>query len=88
MNAVPQVLRLPLAFAFTVAVAYAACTMLFWMFPGAAGAFMNGLFHGLDFRRLQGAAGFTFGAFALALAGIAGWAFLMALVFGWIRTRV
>ena len=88
MNAVPQVLRMPLAFALTVALAYAACTALFWMFPDAAGAFMNGLFHGLDFRRLQGAAPFSFGGFAFALAGIAGWSFLMALVFGWIRTRV
>jgi hypothetical protein len=41
------------ALAGTVAGDYAACTLVFWLWPEAAVNFMNGLFHGLDFRKLQ-----------------------------------
>jgi hypothetical protein len=33
------------AFALTVAIGYAACALVFWMFPQAAAGFMNALFH-------------------------------------------
>jgi hypothetical protein len=82
-------LRTASTFAVTVAIAYAACTFVFWLFPQAAASFMNGLFHGLDFRRLQdGASLFSFGGFLFALLGITGWAFLLGMLFGWLQGRV
>ena len=41
------------ALAVTVGVGYTACALLFWAWPEAAANFMNALFHGLDFRKLQ-----------------------------------
>lgn len=82
-------IRTGTAFAGTVAVGYAACTLVFWLWPEAAANFMNGLFHGLDFRKLQsGAALFTFGSFVYALLVMAAWAFGMGALFGWIFARL
>ena len=77
-----------LAFAATVSIGYAACTLLFWLWPDAAATFMNALFHGLDFRKLQsGPALFSFGSFLWALAAMALWAFGLGTIFGWVFDR-
>jgi uncharacterized protein DUF5676 len=77
------------ALAVTVAVGYTACTLVFWLWPEAAAGFMNSLFHGLDFRKLQsGPALFNFGSFVYALAGITLWAFGLGAVFGWLSGRM
>ena len=79
MNAI---LRHGLAFAITIAVGYAACALIFLSFPEASATFMNSLFHGLDFRRLQPAGGgFDFAGFAAAGAVLTGWAFLLGCLF-------
>ena len=81
-------IRTGAALSITAGIAYAACTFLFWLWPDAAAAFMNGLFHGLDFRRLQvGPALFSFGSFAYALAVLMAWAFILGTLFGWLRQR-
>jgi len=77
------------ALAVTVAIGYALCTLVFWLWPEAAANFMNGLFHGLDFRKLQsGAMLFSFGSFFYALVVIAAWAFGLGTLFGWIFGRL
>ena len=76
------------AFALTVAIGYSACALVFWAFPGAAAAFMNGLFHGLDFGKLQGEpARFAFDGFAGALAVITIWAFFLGALFSFLNER-
>lgn len=76
------------ALAVTTAIGYAACTLVFWLWPEAAANFMNALFHGLDFRTLQsGAALFSFGSFVYALAILAVWAFALGTLFGWLFER-
>lgn len=45
-----------LALGATAGVGYAACALVFRLWPAAGAAFMNSLFHGLDFRKLQGGA--------------------------------
>ena len=81
-------LRTGTAFGITVAIGYAACTLVFWLWPEAAANFMNGLFHGLDFRKLQsGAALFSFGSFLYALLVLAVWAFGLGALFGWLFGR-
>lgn len=75
-------------FAATVGIGYAACTLVFWMFPEAAANFMNALFHGLDFRKLQGGSSlFSFGSFLYAEAILMGWAFALGSLFGWLDSR-
>ena len=80
-------MRLGGAFAATVAVGYGLCTLLFWLFPDAAASFMNALFHGLDFRPLATAGGFTLGSFAFGAAVLVGWAFMLGTLFGWLAER-
>lgn len=76
------------ALAVTVAIGYAACTFVFWLWPEAAASFMNALFHGLDFRKLQsGSALFSLGSFASALVVMAVWAFGLGTLFGWLSGR-
>lgn len=47
--------------ALTVVVGYTICALIFVTYPDASMLFMNALFHGLDFRKLQ----VTSGAFSL-----------------------
>ena len=68
--------------AVTVGAAYTACALVFRIWPESAVSFMNALFHGMDFRRLQvGPALFDFGAFAYALVIFMGWAFLLGALY-------
>ena len=76
------------AFAATVALGYALCTIVFWIWPDSAANFMNALFHGLDFRRLQsGASLFSYGGFLYAELVLAAWAFMLGTLFAWIAAR-
>jgi hypothetical protein len=69
--------------AVTVGAAYTACALVFWIWPESAVNFVNALFHGMDFRRLQaGPKLFDFGAFAYALVIFMGWAFLPGALHG------
>ena len=77
------------ALAITVGIGYAACALAFRAAPDAAMTFMNALFHGLDFRKLQsGPALFDFGSFFFALLVAVVWAFVLGAVFGWITDRL
>ena len=77
------ILRNGTAFALTVALGYAACAAVFWIFPGSAMTFMNALFHGLDFRMLQPASNaFDFSGFAYAGVILTAWAFMLGCAFG------
>lgn len=77
------------ALAITVGIGYTACALIFRAAPDAAMTFMNALFHGLDFRRLQsGPAPFDFSSFSYALFVAVAWAFVLGAVFGWIVDRL
>ncbi len=81
-------IRTGTALAATVGIAYIACTLVFWIWPEAAANFMNALFHGLDFRKLQaGATLFSFGSFLYALVVMLVWAFALGALFGWLLER-
>jgi small-conductance mechanosensitive channel len=80
------VLRTGVALAITVGVAYTTCTLFFWAWPEAGMSLANALFHGLDFRKLQGGGGaFNFGGFLYALVVMVIWAFMLGVVFAWLR---
>lgn len=77
------------ALAITVGIGYVACALAFRAAPDAAMAFMNALFHGLDFRKLQGGpAPFDFSSLSGALFVAIAWAFVLGAVFGWIMDRL
>ena len=77
------------ALAVTVGIGYTACALVFWLWPDAAAYYMNALFHGLDFRKLQsGPTMFNFGSFFYALAVSVIWAFGLGAIFGWVLNRV
>lgn len=73
------------ALAATVAIGYAACTLVFVAFPSSAATFLNALFHGLDFGKLQPAGGFSLTGFGGAVAVLAFWAYLIGALFAAIR---
>jgi len=82
-------IRTGAALAITVGIGYALCTLAFSVWPESAAAFMNGLFHGLDFRRLQsGPALFSFGSFLYALLVLTAWAFGLGVLFDLVRGRL
>jgi hypothetical protein len=77
------------ALAMTVGIGYAACALAFWAWPEAAANFMNALFHGLDFRKLQaGPTLFSFGSFLYGLAVIVVWAFVLGAISGRLLNRL
>lgn len=77
------------AFSITVSIGYTLCTLAFWAWPDAAVTFLNGLFHGLDFRALRSGLGiFDFGAVIWALAVLSAWAFMMGALFAGILREI
>lgn len=83
-----QSLRTGLAFATTVALFYALCTLVWLAAPGPFMSFMNNLFHGLDFTPLLKMPGFSWSGFASAVVVIFIWGFLAGTFFGWLRQRL
>ena len=82
-------IRTGTALAIAVAIGYALCTLAFRIWPESAATFMSGLFHGLDFRRLQsGPTLFSFGSFLYALVVLAAWAFGLGVLFDLVRSRL
>jgi hypothetical protein len=77
--------RFGAALALTVVVGYAFCTMLWVAFTDPAIGFLNALFHGLDFRKLAVAGGFSFGTAIYAAVVLAVWAFLIGALFALVR---
>jgi uncharacterized membrane protein len=82
-------IRTGTALAITVGIAYALCAIAFGLWPEAAATVMNGLFHGLDFRKLQsGPTLFSFGSFFVTLLVLMIWAFGVGALFdlarGWV----
>jgi hypothetical protein len=68
--------------AVTVVIGYAICAVIFVALPDASANFMSALFHGLDFRKLQPAAGgFSLAGFGVAAAVMAVWAFVVGATF-------
>ena len=80
--------RTGLAFAITIAMFYALCTIAWVLAPGPFLQFMNGLFHGMDFAPLVQAQGFELGGFLMALVVMSIWAFLAGTFFGWVSERL
>lgn len=82
-----QILRTGTALSVTVGAAYITCALFFWLWPELAMNLMNALFHGLEFRRIQGGGGtFNFSGFAYPLVIMMVWAFVLGVLFAWLKS--
>lgn len=72
----------------TVMVFYSLCTLAEVLWPAQFMEFMNGLFHGLDFRKLSASEPFSLASFGGALLIMGAWAFAAGTFFGWIHNML
>lgn len=77
--------RMGLVLSLTVAISYTVCMLLVWLFPEVSMAFLNDLFHGLDFRRLGAFQSFTWAMFLLPFVVLSIWGFVVGALFGWLK---
>ena len=80
--------RTGIAFAITVGVFYALCTLIWALAPGPFLAFMNNLFHGMDFSALVQPGPFALSGFVTALLILSGWALAAGMFFAWLSRRL
>lgn len=81
-------LRTGIALAITVATFYALCTQVWVLAPGPFLAFMNSLFHGIDFSSLVQPQPFAWPGFLFAVLVLSGWALLAGTFFAWLLDRL
>ena len=75
--------RTGIAFAITVGVFYALCTLVWLLAPGPFLIFINDLFHGMDFSSLVQPEPFAWSGFVSALLILGGWALAAGTFFAW-----
>ena len=78
-------LKTGLALSATAALFYTLYTLVEVTWPNQFMGFMNGLFHGLDFRKLMTTEPYTRPSFLSALVILAVWAFAAGAFFAWIH---
>ena len=69
----------------TVLVNYILCTIFWYAFTGPSFDFINGLFHGMDFRKIYAAVPFSAGTFLYVLIVFAVWSYVLGAVYAVIR---
>jgi 2TM family of unknown function (DUF5676) len=77
-----------IAFAATVGLFYALCTLAWVLAPGAFLGFTNSLFHGIDFSSMVQPRPFAWSGFLVALLVLSGWALLAGTFFAWLVNRL
>ena len=77
-------LQTGLAFGITVGVFYTLCALVWFIAPESFMAFMNNLFHGLDFTGLRQPQPFAWSGFLSSLLVLSLWAFFAGVFFAWL----
>ena len=72
----------------TVLINYILCTIFWYAFPGPSLDFINGLFHGMDFRKIYAATPFSAGTFLYVLIVFAVWSYIFGVVYATVRNLV
>lgn len=80
--------RTGVALALTMAVSYTVCALLYAQWPQAGIRFLNALFHGLNFSRLEAQAPLTVSTFLMPLLVLSLWGFLVGTLFSWLHRRL
>jgi hypothetical protein len=73
------------AIALTLATSYTVCAALYAAWPALGIDFLNALFHGLDFHKLDTGVPFTLGMFAYPFVVFVVWGFAVGTLFAWVR---
>ncbi len=81
-------LQTGLALGITVGAFYSLCALAWFLAPDAFMAFMNNLFHGLDFSSLIESRPFTWSGFLSSLFILSVWTFFAGIFFAWIANRI
>ena len=82
-------LSVGIALAVTAALMYTLCATLWLLWPEAALDFLNALFHGLDFRKLQLAQKeISLATFGLPLLVLTAWAFIAGTLYAAVHNRL
>ena len=69
----------------TVLINYILCTIFWYAFPGPSLDLINGLFHGMDFRKIFAAAPFSAGTFLYVLIVLAVWSYVLGAIYATVR---
>lgn len=77
-----------LALALSMAISYTACALLYALWPAQGIAFLNALFHGLDFSRLQTPQPYSATDFLGPLLVLSGWGALVGTLFAWLYGKL
>ncbi|VCJ27951.1 DUF5676 family membrane protein [Burkholderia pseudomallei] len=72
------------ALALTIATGYTVCAALYAAWPALGIDFLNALFHGLDFRKLDSGVPFTPSMFVYPFVVFVVWGFLVGTLFAWV----
>ena len=70
----------------TVVANYVLCTIFWYVFPGPSLDLINGLFHGMDFRKIYAATPFSTGTFLYVLIVLAVWSYILGAIYATART--
>lgn len=81
-------IRAGIALAVTVGLFYALCALVWALAPGPFLAFMNSLFHGMDFGVLVKPQPFAWSGFGVALLVLCVWVLLAGTFFKWLLDRL
>lgn len=69
----------------TVVVSYILCALFWYSFPGPSMELLNGLFHGMDFRKIFSVTPFAPSTFLFVLAVLAVWAYVLGAIYAVVR---
>ena len=72
----------------TVVIGYALCALFWYTFPNASLNLLNGLFHGVDFRKITSGPVFSIGNFFSVLLVLAVWSYVLGLVYAAVRNAI
>ncbi len=72
----------------TVGVFYGLCTAVWLLAPAPFLAFMNNLFHGMDFTPLMQPRAFAWSGFLSSLVVLSSWTFFAGVFFAWLSNRL
>ncbi|MEX3634573.1 DUF5676 family membrane protein [Paraburkholderia sp. BR14320] len=76
--------KLGVAFALTLATGYTVCAALYATWPTLGIDFLNALFHGLDFRKLDTGVPFSLSMFVYPFVVFVVWGFAVGTLFAWV----
>ena len=77
--------RTGVTWAVTFAITYTVCAVVYALMPERGIDFLNALFHGLDFHKLEAPMPFTFLMFVSPLLIVVAWAFAVGVLYAWLH---